>query len=148
MCGFDSCQGYHRQLAEERGSSLQNYVQECESPTGVHLEREKMASSRKHYQDHPQEYKDRAIAQKKVLQELVDEIKAKPCMDCGGLFPSVCMDFDHRDPTTKTATIAKLIGNGSKKKLLEEIEKCDLVCSNCHRIRTFITNRNFSKRIS
>lgn len=26
--------------------------------------------------------------------------------------------------------------SGSKKKILEEIEKCDLVCSNCHRVRT------------
>jgi len=46
------------------------------------------------------------------------------------------MDFDHRDGATKIAEISNLAHSGSTKKLLVEIEKCDLVCSNCHRIRT------------
>ena len=57
-------------------------------------------------------------------------------MDCGGSFSAVCMDYDHRDAQTKTGTIGRLILDGSRKKLAEEIEKCDLVCANCHRIRT------------
>jgi hypothetical protein len=60
--------------------------------------------------------------------------KSVPCMDCGGLFPWVCMDFDHVRGK-KLFNIAE----GMQKKLsvlLAEIAKCDVVCSNCHRIRT------------
>lgn len=62
------------------------------------------------------------------------ELKNKPCADCGNTYHPVCMDFDHRDPSKKVSDIAKLRHN--KKILSEEIEKCDIVCSNCHRLRT------------
>jgi hypothetical protein len=66
--------------------------------------------------------------------ELIDVHKSGPCMDCGHKFPPECMDFDH-------VRGRKLfnIGNSatrSAKALKREIAKCDLVCSNCHRIRT------------
>lgn len=58
-------------------------------------------------------------------------------MDCGGSFPSYVMQFDHRDPTTKVASLARLSsGNFKLETLKAEIEKCDAVCSNCHHIRT------------
>lgn len=60
-----------------------------------------------------------------------------PCADCGGLFPPYVMDFDHRDPATKSFEITRVAGRVSRKKLLEEIAKCDIVCSNCHRVRTY-----------
>lgn len=53
------------------------------------------------------------------------------------------MDFDHLDPSTKTASISKLSKwRGNKEKLLEEIAKCELVCSNCHRQRTHDRHRS------
>ena len=67
----------------------------------------------------------------------VHELKSKPCTDCGRSFPPECMDFDHRDSTSKVDKVSRLAQNcGSKSKILEEIAKCDLVCANCHRIRT------------
>jgi hypothetical protein len=46
------------------------------------------------------------------------------------------MDFDHVTGE-KIQSISRLSrGSGGKKKLLEELKKCELVCSNCHRIRT------------
>lgn len=73
-------------------------------------------------------------------KELVDELKSKPCMDCGGIFPPCVMDFDHRGEDDKIADICTMVTRRgtSMKRLLEEIAKCDLVCSNCHRIRTHI----------
>src|SRR5262245_51251640 len=63
----------------------------------------------------------------------VQELKDKPCADCGIVLPHYCMDFDHRDPSQKTAKISQLIAT---KRLWEniqaEIDKCDLVCANCH----------------
>lgn len=65
----------------------------------------------------------------------LDVLKAKPCMDCKQTFPTECMDFDHVRGK-KLTPINTQTANKSKGPLLEEIKKCDLVCSNCHRIRT------------
>jgi hypothetical protein len=47
------------------------------------------------------------------------------------------MEFDHRDPREKIDSVSKLVGHGAHKdKILREIAKCDLVCANCHRIRS------------
>ena len=61
------------------------------------------------------------------------------CADCGLLITTqnvVCIDWDHRDPTTKQFTISYLIGRITDQQLIEEINKCQALCSNCHRIRT------------
>lgn len=65
----------------------------------------------------------------------VAEFKSLPCMDCGNTFPSECMDFDHVKPG-KIERVSQLAWNGSMQAVLDEIAKCELVCSNCHRIRT------------
>lgn len=73
-----------------------------------------------------------------MLLSFINEIKNKPCYDCGIIYPSYVMDFDHRKKEDKLNNIARLIRDGwSKEKLLFEIKKCDLVCANCHRIRTY-----------
>ena len=69
----------------------------------------------------------------------VNEIKARPCSDCGGTFPPVCMDFDHLPGFVKRENVSIMVASGlSLKAIQEEIDKCELVCSNCHRIRTSI----------
>lgn len=64
----------------------------------------------------------------------IDSLKNVPCADCGGRFPAVCMDFDHRPGETKTGEISGF--TRGIEALKREIAKCDLVCANCHRIRT------------
>lgn len=60
--------------------------------------------------------------------------EALPCVDCKTFYPSYAMDLDHlRD---KTDAIARFKAC-SLNRLKEEIAKCELVCSNCHRIRTY-----------
>lgn len=44
------------------------------------------------------------------------------------------MEFDHVRGE-KTANIAKLVSAGSLGPVLQELDKCELVCANCHRIR-------------
>lgn len=57
-------------------------------------------------------------------------------MDCGGRFPPAAMDFDHVRGE-KVATISFLVNQGAVlTRLREEIAKCEIVCANCHRIRT------------
>lgn len=67
---------------------------------------------------------------------LLAEYKDVPCTDCGVTYPSYVMDFDHRDSTRKEFTLAESL-TLSLKRLLAEIEKCDVVCANCHRERTY-----------
>jgi len=47
------------------------------------------------------------------------------------------MDFDHRDPGAKRASVTRMIGRVGTPRLLDEVEKCDIVCANCHRARTY-----------
>lgn len=65
--------------------------------------------------------------------QLIVEAKKAPCKDCGGSFPPECMDFDHLGDKKMNVSAMKY---NSVEKVAEEIAKCDLVCANCHRIRT------------
>lgn len=80
---------------------------------------------------------DRVRARQAATLEFVRELRRVPCADCGGTFEPYQMDFDHRDPSTKsfqvTAGRAMLM---SRARLLAEIAKCDIVCGNCHATRS------------
>jgi len=91
---------------------------------------------RKHYHANKEQYFARNAQKKLEMRQYVAQIKNVPCMDCGIKYPVYVMEFDHRDRHDKVATIGKIILNGSWKALYAEIEKCDIVCSNCHRLRT------------
>lgn len=81
------------------------------------------------------QYKDR---KKQEMLDYVNLLKQKPCMDCGQCFPPIAMDFDHRNADEKDFCVSVLTCSyTSLDKLSKEIEKCDLVCACCHRIRTF-----------
>lgn len=63
---------------------------------------------------------------------------ASGCMDCGYAKNYEALDFDHRPGMIKIADISVMLGS-SEQRLLAEIAKCDVVCANCHRIRTHVT---------
>ena len=72
------------------------------------------------------------------VQRYIDGQKRCPCVDCGGRFPPFLMDFDHVRGT-KVTILAKLrSGRASLSKIEAEIAKCEVVCANCHRIRTYL----------
>lgn len=49
------------------------------------------------------------------------------------------MDFDHRPGTKKNQCVGTLFANHAKDDVIaREVAKCDLICANCHRIRTWI----------
>lgn len=72
--------------------------------------------------------------------------KGNKCLDCKHKFPIVCYDFDHREPAEKSFAVCSRLGLPIEE-LKREADKCDLVCSNCHRIRTS-GNLKISKKIS
>lgn len=96
-------------------------------------------------------YRVRSHARRKVTEnekliafhDWIDVLKAEPCMDCGDTFPSVVMDFDHVRGQ-KVAGISQMWSWG-REKVLIELAKCELVCANCHRLRTQ-TRRNDVRR--
>lgn len=90
----------------------------------------------RHYYGNKAQYQERNREKKEKLRDIVRHEKDRPCMDCGVRYPYYVMDFDHRDPSKKLSNIAQLISWGSESRLREELAKCDLVCSNCHRERT------------
>lgn len=84
-----------------------------------------------------QQRRDYQNARHRRLREWVDSFKDRPCADCGIKYPPWVMDFDHRDESEKKFAISKT--NHRAKSVLEaEINKCDVVCANCHRHRTHI----------
>lgn len=59
-----------------------------------------------------------------------------PCADCGEKDFRV-LEFHHIDPKNKSYSVARLFSrNASLKRIKEEIEKCEVLCANCHKIRT------------
>ncbi len=59
------------------------------------------------------------------------------CVDCGYNGHPQALDFDHQDPTEKTAGVGQLLSNASSWEcVLAEAEKCVIRCANCHRIKT------------
>ena len=66
---------------------------------------------------------------------MLREAKDVPCTDCGGRFPAECMDFDHLPEYPKSFGFGGAVQR-SEAALREEMAKCEVVCANCHRIRT------------
>ncbi len=82
--------------------------------------------------------KQAAIRRRKARHEQVDQIKNVPCADCGGRFASCAMDFDHIKGS-KSYTISQMVQRGYNMEIiLKEVAKCEIVCANCHRVRTYI----------
>lgn len=88
-----------------------------------------------HYEENKQYYKDKASKRTKELREWLREIKSKLCCaKCDQNHPAA-LDFHHDDPKLKEMTVASAVNNGwNKERILEEIEKCTVLCATCHRI--------------
>jgi len=106
-------------------------------------------AARKRWRDSPEGNRahrrgeQRRAEWRRAVHELVDSYKKRPCADCGGMFDPVCMDFDHRPGEIKTDSVSHLISRRAWGLIEAEIKKCDVVCANCHRIRTY-RKRNHS----
>jgi hypothetical protein len=61
------------------------------------------------------------------------------CTDCGYNAHPAALDFDHLPGTTKLSTVSRL-STRNWERVAAEIAKCEVVCANCHRIRTVERN--------
>ena len=79
----------------------------------------------------------RTAEEKRKVQEMLSKIKEKSgCLDCGIKYKSYILDFDHVYGK-KVANIGQMLNYFSIEDILKEVAKCDVVCSNCHRERTW-----------
>lgn len=82
-------------------------------------------------------YLDRKRQNWRDQAHVLTELRSVPCLDCGGTFSPYAMEFDHRDPSAKTHGVMSMVSRAGIAKILKEVAKCDIVCANCHRVRTY-----------
>ncbi len=124
--------GEFRQLSvfRVRGGKLKQPCKKCYLEYG-----------RRHYENNKQYYVDKAKrfndAHGERIQRLLwTYLYEHPCVDCGNKDPRV-LEFDHvRGEKTHNVSDLKSLKFGWEA-ILKEIEKCDVRCANCHRIKTF-----------
>ena len=96
------------------------------------------AYGKEHYLANRQRYIDQAAVVKRRLRHertlaLIEYFRTHPCVQCGEPDP-VVLEFDHvRD---KGFDIGQNLLDYRWEAIVEEIEKCEVVCANCHRRRT------------
>jgi len=96
----------------------------------------------RHYIGNKKAYLDRNRNRRAKNRTMLNELKNNPCMDCGQSFHYCQMHYDHREAKYKIGNISWLVNSHYLKVALKEIEKCDLVCANCHALRTWTRSQN------
>lgn len=113
---------------------LGSYCKPCDTERGKKYYRSNKGSHALSTKRWHEENRELLTVRAQKQRTKLDALKNSPCVDCGGEFPPYVMDYHHRDPLTKSFNL----GTSTRRtweKVLAEIEKCDLLCSNCHRIR-------------
>lgn len=72
------------------------------------------------------------IRREKITAWWINFKKQYSCKYCGESDP-VCLDFHHRNKEDKILAVSQLLWKNNMDVLLKEIEKCDVLCANCHR---------------
>lgn len=93
---------------------------------------------KRHYDQNSQKVYGEVKARRKDLLDRVWQYKCEhPCVDCGES-NAIMLEFDHiPERTAKEFNISAAIQRGfSWDRILQEIQKCEVVCANHHRVRT------------
>ena len=129
-------------IEERRKKDHEYYIKNREAKLKYQKEHHKrkregnLEYRRKYYAENKAHLLEQNSQWRKVQQDAVKKIKDVPCMDCGIKYPPYVMDFDHINGD-KSFTIGPAVAKIGMEKLQEEIDKCEVVCANCHRERTF-----------
>lgn len=102
---------------------------------GTHSSKEYMKQWRENNREKCREYarKGGKKLRAKTVNWYKDYKSGLTCELCNEKDP-VCLEFHHIDPSTKIADISVMVRNrASVEKILAEMEKCEVICANCHR---------------
>lgn len=111
-------------VARENARSLKTYHEKTRPF------QDKMEQRRSKVRSYQQNLRERRLEIKLHLQQIL----GARCVSCG-LTDHRLLDFDHIDPKKKTMVISQSLGKPLEM-LLEEIKNCQLMCPNCHRLKT------------
>jgi len=96
-----------------------------------------IARNKEWQRNNPERYAEsKKQANKRRTAEFQEYKEAHPCMDCGNYWPYYVMQFDHRPGEVKFMDVSQMVLRYPAEAVWTEIAKCDLVCANCHFIRT------------
>lgn len=96
-----------------------SYCQQCQTKAAYESRRKKVEKNKK----------------------FINMEKDVPCADCGIKYPPYVMDFDHIPGQTKSMNVSSM-KTKAYGEISQEIAKCQVVCSNCHRERTHKRKNN------
>lgn len=95
----------------------------------------KCAEKAKEWRIKNKEYiKDKQRLDKRNRKEEAIVYLGGRCHSCSGTFHPAIFEFHHKDPSTKEGKDPSKCLSFSWKKLQQELDKCILVCANCHRL--------------
>ena len=77
-----------------------------------------------------------------IIKDTIIEFFGNKCNSCNLSFPSCCYDFHHIDKTNKEFTISNMFTSNGIEEICKEISKCEMLCSNCHRLHHYNENKN------
>jgi len=98
---------------------------------------EKRAYYRAYYQAHKEKFREKRLRWEAKVRGLVLTAKTIPCADCGRSWHPLVMEFDHLPGTEKRTDIGHARARKwGRRKIQEEMAKCQVFCPTCHRIRT------------
>lgn len=88
---------------------------------------------KEHYRNNKKQYIDKNLRRKVEAKDFVNRIKSNSrCKFCGEA-DFACLTFHHTDPKEKEWNISNIYGRGlSEKSIMKEIDKCIVLCFNCH----------------
>jgi len=90
------------------------------------------------YQKNKELTRERTNSNREKKKDIVRQIKeSSPCVDCKIYYPYYVMHFDHLDSSQKIANVNTILQTKALQTALDEIAKCDIVCANCHSVRTW-----------
>ena len=91
--------------------------------------------SKRNYEKNKKDVIKKINAKKKVHKAWFTNFKKELfCVTCGYKHPAA-LDFHHVEQKKSNRKVHQIVGDGhSKKRILEEIDKCVVLCSNCHRV--------------
>jgi hypothetical protein len=85
---------------------------------------------------------ERKRVRREAARAWIDSLKeGRPCADCGEMFLPYVMHWDHLPGYLKVSEISSMVGGWSRAAIQDELKKCELVCANCHVMRTVVRAR-------
>lgn len=115
-----SLKEFNRKAINKDG--LERYCKDCHRKHNVN-----------HYAANKVAYKQNALKHKRLLRAWFVELKKTlSCMECGEM-KYWRLAFHHRNSKTKDTEVSQMItDHASKNRILKEIDKCNVLCHNCH----------------